>query len=255
MWLGIHLKHELDIKCFFGPSLPLARLYQHTLERPIHSEIDITMASPPYSYSPTALSPPYPAHSQLPVVGMNATTNKKRTADGGTAPALKRRKASTMSATSNPPAHPLRQTSFPPDESQTPYDARSPSVDSVSLVSGSQASAAVPPKKKRGRKSKVEKAREQTPSVAGGIAATAISGTSDGGRGSKSATGVGGGDNTQEEEDDTVPTQTAQRTQEQQVEEQRMRAMLVNAFSPEQFERYENWRAANLPKAVVRRVG
>ncbi len=129
------------------------------------------MASPPYTYSPTALSPP-PSQSfgAMP-------SSKKRLSDGGATPSLKRRKPSAMSASSA--THPLRQTSFPPDDDLL-YGARSPSFDSVSLVSGSQVSVSVaaaaaatqqpPLKKKRGRKSKAEKEamreREQTPSAA-----------------------------------------------------------------------------------------
>lgn len=189
------------------------------------------------------------------------STNKKRTSDGTAAPALKRRKASAISNASGPgSAHPLRQTSFPPDDSSALFGARSPSVDvdAMSLVSGSQVSAAAPIKKKRGRKSKAEKAREQTPSVAGGRAPTAASGVSDGGgRGGKSvAGGAGGGD--EGEGEDEGPTEVAAtadvRTKEQKEEEHRLRGMLISALSEDQFYRFENWRAANLSKASVRRV-
>lgn len=189
-------------------------------------------------------------------------TNKKRTADGPAAPALKRRKASAISAASGPAsAHPLRQTSFPPpDDAAAPYAPRSPSVDvdAMSFVSGSQVSAAAPVKKKRGRKSKAEKAREQTPSVVGGRAATAASGVGEaGGRGAKSvAGGTGVGD--EGEGDDDGPTEVAAtadvRTKEQKEEEHRIRGMLISALSEDQFHRFENWRAANLSKASVRRV-
>jgi len=191
------------------------------------------------------------------------STNKKRTADGAAAPALKRRKASTISAASGAAsAHPLRQTSFPPDidDASALFGARSPSVDgdAMSLVSGSQVSAAAPLKKKRGRKSKAEKAREQTPSVVGGRAATAASGVSEGGgRGNKSVTG-GAGNGDEGEGEDEGPTEVAAtadvRTKEQKEEEHRMRGMLISALSEDQFYRFENWRAANLSKASVRRV-
>ncbi|KAK1750512.1 transcription initiation factor TFIID-like protein [Echria macrotheca] len=216
------------------------------------------MASPPYSQSPTALSPPYPSHTQLPP--LNTMTGKKRGSEGGSSPALKRRKASTMSISSAAvgSAHPLRQTSFPPDEVGTPFDPRSPSVDgdAMSFVSGSQVSGA-PVKKKRGRKSKAEKAREQTPSVAGGRAPTAVSGMSDGGRGAKSAAGGAGGAEEGEGDDDgptEVAATAATMTKEQKEEEHRARGMLINAFSPDQFDRFENWRAGNLSKAGVRRL-
>ncbi|KAK0614558.1 hTAFII28-like protein conserved region-domain-containing protein [Immersiella caudata] len=190
-------------------------------------------------------------------------TNKRKPTDGPGAPVLKRRKASTMSVTSGAgSAHPLRQTSFPPDEFGvgTPTDARSPSVDidAMSFVSGSQVSAAAAPiKKKRGRKSKAEKAlqREQTPSVAGGKAPSAVGGVSDvGGRGGKS--GAGAADDGDGEDDG--PTEVAATgttmTKEQKEEEHRARGMLINAFSEDQFDRFENWRAANFSKAGVRRL-
>ena len=192
-------------------------------------------------------------------------TSKKRPADGSAAPpGLKRRKASAMSVNSLPgSAHPLRQTSFPPDDAGTPFDARSPSVDidAMSFVSGSQVSAAAPPKKKRGRKSKAEKAREQTPSVVGGRAPTAVSGVGDGvgGRAGKSAVGGAGAGGDDGEGDDDGPTEVAATTKtltkEQKEEEHRARNMLINSFNSEQFDRFENWRAANLGKASVRRVG
>ncbi|KAL2134704.1 hypothetical protein VTI74DRAFT_11024 [Chaetomium olivicolor] len=186
------------------------------------------------------------------------STNKKRTADGVPAPALKRRKPSAISATSAPPsAHPLRQTSFPPDDTAMPYGARSPSidVDAMSFVSGSQVSAA-PIKKKRGRKSKAEKAREQTPSLVGGRAPTTISGVSDGiGRGNKSVAAGGGDEGEGEDEGPTEVAATADvRTKEQKEEEHRIKGMLISALNPDQFSRYENWRAANLSKASVRRL-
>ncbi|KAJ4286877.1 hypothetical protein N0V88_007891 [Collariella sp. IMI 366227] len=186
------------------------------------------------------------------------STNKKRTADGVPAPALKRRKASAISIASAPAsAHPLRQTSFPPDDA-SPFGARSPSidVDAMSFVSGSQISAA-PIKKKRGRKSKAEKAREQTPSVVGGRAPTAVSGVSDSavGRGSKSVAAGGGDEGEAEDEGPTEVAATADvRTKEQKEEEHRIKGMLISALKPDQFARYENWRAANLSKASVRRL-
>ncbi|AEO55807.1 hypothetical protein MYCTH_2300006 [Thermothelomyces thermophilus ATCC 42464] len=212
--------------------------------------------------SPSPHSPPS-SHPQQPSIN-NMSTNKKRTADGAAAPALKRRKPSTISTASGPTsAHPLRQTSFPPDlddSSSAFFGARSPSADAdaMSLVSGSQVSTAAPLKKKRGRKSKAEKAREQTPSVAGGRAPTAVSGVSEGGvRGSKSvAGGAGGGD--EGEGEDEGPTEVAAtadvRTKEQKEEEHRLRGMLISALSEDQFYRFENWRAANLSKASVRRL-
>jgi transcription initiation factor TFIID subunit 11 len=216
------------------------------------------MASPPYSYSPTALSPPYPTAAQLP--------NKKRTADvagvpGAQPPSLKRRKASTLSVASATSAHPLRQTSFPP-EGQSPFP-RSPSADTMSHVSGSQVSGAAGPiKKKRGRKAKNaggggaggggragSDSKEQTPSLVGGRANTNTSGAN----GVDKEAGVG-----EEEDEADGPLELVDatvRTQEQKQEEIRLRAMLVEAMDTEQLNRYEVWRASKLSDAVVKRVG
>lgn len=194
------------------------------------------MASPPYATSPSGMSPPYPSPAQLP--------NKKRSSgvDGASAaPPVKRRKGST-----------LRQTSFPP-EAQSPYTARSPSVDATSHVSGSavSVSASGVSKKKRGRKAKNTKgdgdaaAGEQTPSLVGGKAPTTVSGQ--------------GGDKEGEDDEDDEKAEMAledvvARTQEQKQEEIRLRAMLVEAFDSEQYNRYELWRAAKLADSVVKRV-
>lgn len=221
------------------------------------------MASPPYSYSPPSLSPG-PSQS--------FSSGKKRPSESGMAPTMKRRKPSIMSVSSA--THPLRQTSFPPDEAQSFYDtgARSPSVDSMSLVSGmggaagSQVSAATggaPVKKKRGRKSKAEKAamreREQTPSVAGGVARTVVSGVSD----LRARSRAPGTDAAADEEDENmeldradvhVAATAAETTAEQKAEENRLKHMLVKNFSKEQFERYEAWRASGFSKGTVRKV-
>lgn len=195
------------------------------------------MASPPNAGSPAAMSPPYPSPVNLP--------NKKRSSTlDVNGPPGKRRKASNVSASSN-----LRQTSFPP-EGRSPL-ARSPSVDATSHVSGSAVSATAsgPPKKKRGRKAKNAKAgddsKDQTPSLVGGKAMTAVSGQ--------------GGDKEAEEDDDEDTMEmaledVAARTQEQKQREIKLRAVLVAAFDSEQYDRYEMWRAAKLSDSVVKRV-
>ncbi|KAL7915313.1 hypothetical protein GGI35DRAFT_178242 [Trichoderma velutinum] len=196
------------------------------------------MASPPYATSPSAMSPPYPSPVQIP--------SKKRTSTMDmNMPPGKRRKSSVIS---QPPIHPLRQTSFPP-EAGSPYP-RSPSVDATSHVSGSVVSATTSgaPRKKRGRKAKNAKgddAAEKTPSLVGGKAAT-------------TASGQGGDKELEDDEDDDKAEMALEdavaRTQEQKQEEIRLRAMLVEAFDPLQYDRYEFWRAAKLSDAVVKRV-
>lgn len=169
-----------------------------------------------------------------------------------------------MSVTSIGSAHPLRQTSFPPDES--PFAARSPSVgfdnDNVSMVSGSAVSVSAPVKKKRGRKSKAEKAREAaekegTPSVVGGRANTVASGRSGAGRGAASAVGDDGADD-EEEDDKDIKTKMGvaqfERSREEREEEKKLRFMLVQQMDKDQTERYEMWHAAKLTESVVKRV-
>lgn len=157
-------------------------------------------------------------------------------------PPGKRRKSSVVS---QPPTHPLRQTSFPP-EAGSPYP-RSPSVDATSHVSGSVVSATAG-RKKRGRRSKNAKgddSTEKTPSLVGGKAPT-------------TASGQGGDKELEDDEDDDKAEMALEdavaRTQEQKQEEIRLRAMLVEAFDPLQYDRYEFWRAAKLSDAVVKRV-
>ncbi|KAM0246229.1 hypothetical protein ACHAP5_004851 [Fusarium lateritium] len=201
------------------------------------------MASPPYATSPSGMSPPYPSPAQIP--------NKKRQSTlDVSAPPNKRRKPSGISQAAVAAAaanHPLRQTSFPP-EARSPYP-RSPSVDAQSHVSGSAISttASGAPKKKRGRKAKNAKqddASEQTPSLVGGRAPTAVSGQ--------------GGEKEDDDEDDEKAEMALEdvvaRTQEQKQEEIRLRAMLVEAFDTQQYNRYELWRAAKLADSVVKRV-
>ncbi|TQV90616.1 transcription initiation factor tfiid subunit 11 [Cordyceps javanica] len=228
------------------------------------------MASPTNAASPTAMSPPYPSPAQIP--------SKKRSSSfeaNGKPPALKRRKASTLSQASgagggggggggggSAAQHPLRQTSFPPEAAGSPH-TRSPSMDAVSHVSGSAVSgvgssvaAAAAARRKRGRKSRAggggggggkgdDGGNDQASSVAGGKAGTAASGQ--------------GGDKEAEDDEDEDKAEMAledvvARTQEQKQEEIRLRAMLVEAFDSEQYNRYELWRAAKLSDAVVKRV-
>lgn len=208
------------------------------------------------------MSPPYPSHTSLPA--LNTASNgsiRKRPADGA-GPSAKRRKPSTMSITSTGSAHPLRQTSFPPDEA--PFAPRSPSVmdDNASMVSGSAVSATgsrVP--RKRGRKSKADKAREAadkegTQSVVGGKALTVNSGRSGDG-GARSALD-GDGPDDDDEDDAAVKAKMGiaqfERSREEREEEKKLRFMLVQQMDSDQAERYEMWHAAKFAEATVRRV-
>lgn len=184
------------------------------------------------------MSPPYPSPAPIP--------NKRRSSTlDVNAPPVKRRKASMMSQSST--SHPLRQTSFPP-EGRSPM-GRSPSVDATSHVSGSAVSGTTngPPKKKRGRKAKNAKPddAETTASLDGGRAPTNVSGQ---------GAGAEGEDDDDDEKAEMAVEDVGARTQEQKQEEIRLRAMLVEAFDSDQYNRYELWRAAKLSDAVVKRV-
>ncbi|TGJ81247.1 hypothetical protein E0Z10_g7519 [Xylaria hypoxylon] len=204
------------------------------------------MASPPHNYSPAG-SPPYPSHSQLP--------SKKRTTLATELsiqpPSLKRRKASTMSVASAGSAHPLRQTSFPPDEAlargYSPSYRRSPSVDTMSL---------------RGRKSKIELAneaavaalRDGTPSLVGGRAATIVSNAS--GTLGKDGDGDGGRDGDNDgsfELPENMASHSAARTKEQIEEEKELVALLKSQMDAVQFDRYEVWHRQSIKPQDVKR--
>lgn len=128
------------------------------------------------------------------------------------------------------------------------------------MVSGSAVSATGRAPRKRGRKSKAEKAREAaekegTPSVAGGRAMTVASGRSGGG--AQSAVGADGGDDDEEDDKDVkakMGVAQFERSREEREEEKRLRFMLVQQMDADQAERYEMWHAAKLTESVVRRV-
>lgn len=151
-----------------------------------------------------------------------------------------------MLSASSASSHPLRQTSFPPESAsnQTARYSRSPSVDTTSLVSGVSST-----KKKRGRKAK-GKADDDT-SVVGEKAKSAVSGTS--GRGRRRASREASAEDEDEEGGETAVAMVA-RTDEEKRKENEHKAMLLNALDPDQFLRYEAWRASKLPDSTVRRV-
>ncbi|KAK2623795.1 hypothetical protein QTJ16_006976 [Diplocarpon rosae] len=200
------------------------------------------MASPPYSHNyPSAVSPPYPSNASLPA------PPKRRQSDMlNLAPSVKRRKGSMFSVTSGTSSvHPLRQTSFPPENNgRAPAFSRSPSVDTMSLVSGSGA------KKKKPRKSKGKDV--ESSSVAGSRAKSVISNQ---GKGKRRASR----DQTAEEEEEEeggeeMALDVAAASNEEKAREDKRRHILTNAFSGQQFSRYEAWRSSKLSDATVRRI-
>jgi len=201
------------------------------------------MASPPPPYGQnygSAISPPYPANSQLP------QPLKRRQSDmPSSAPNMKRRKASMLSTTSASSAHPLRQTSFPPEVagSSIAY-SRSPSMDTMSMASGMGPSSG---KKKKPRKTKGKDNDEQ--SVTGGRGASAAAAGKR--RASREQTADASDDGADEP---TTLEASAERRAERALRETHQRYLVMNHFNPEQFSRYEAWRALKLQGPTVRRV-
>ncbi|KAI4098664.1 MAG: hypothetical protein L6R37_006357 [Teloschistes peruensis] len=196
------------------------------------------MASPIYR-SP-ATSPSYPSSAALP-------NPKKRPSLSVTShpPAAKRRKPTNPSQASTPAtSHPLRQTSFPPEESAIDTGERSPSVDSniTGYRSAMTSIAGKPPPKKRGRKRKTDQA-----SLISGDKAPA-----------KDASSAAGPLADEPEEDDDEADADDGVSGEQDKEQKRKDianlSVLVAAFNPDQNYRYEAMRRTKFRKEVLRRI-
>ena len=196
-----------------------------------------------------ASSPPYQQNYNS---AFTSLAPLKRPGEMSNATSQKRRKQSTMSVTSNNSAHPLRQTSFPPDESNgngRSYSpsGRSPSIDNASLVSGSMA--AGKQGKKRGRKPK--NGGDEAGSMVGSLV----------GKGSTAASLISGRGPREPSEDVDEDDGAANmdvvgstRTEEEKQREKFHRSVLVDALDKEQYARYEAWRSAKLSDSTVRRV-
>lgn len=156
---------------------------------------------------------------------------------------------STTSGTSS--AHPLRQTSFPPETNgTTPAFSRSPSMDNMSIVSGSG-----PVKRKKGRKIKGGK-NDDTASVNGKKAKSTVSADGAGGAGRKRRASTAAEDEEEEDGGEEMALNVDAASKEEKAKEERRRQVLVRAFEKngDQFSRYEAWRSSKLGDATVRRV-
>ncbi|POS83231.1 hypothetical protein EPUL_004690 [Erysiphe pulchra] len=195
------------------------------------------MASPPSSQNFSTVSPSN-AVFQQPIPHMA----KRRQSDNPpSAPVNKRRKASMAPLNFSSIAHPLRQTSFPPERtSQSPMGhSRSPSVDRMSIVSGSAAAY----KKKKTRTGKTRDV-ENTP-VSDVFLAPDSKGTTE-----KLINDV----NLDEEEEELNQELTINATEnfkKERIEEERRRHLLTRAFNKEQWQRYEAWRSSKLSDSVI----
>ncbi|ODM19988.1 hypothetical protein SI65_04974 [Aspergillus cristatus] len=186
-----------------------------------------------------------------------------------------------------PRMHPLRQTSFPTTiddpRSGAPFSAAASDAGSVTgsftgsldgIFSG--AGSAMVPKggKKRGRKSKAEKEREKerereegisarggegrvgSVDVDGGSVRGGATGHTGGGGGGGGNTGAGGNEDAEEDEDFDYEGELLGREEgATDIEaEKKNLALLVDAFNPQQSERYDLFKRAKLRKETLRRI-
>lgn len=202
------------------------------------------MASPP-NYN-MGFSPPAPTHLSLPKPKV-----MKRPSDINTsAPPQKRRKASIAYSSFSTSSHPLRQTSFPPDGLDN--GARSPSIDDMSMISGSIAPGAT--KGKRGRKPKKTAVQDDEGSLVNGRASTVLSARGSKGKGRNRANKEDDEDDLDEDDTPSALVTITARTAEEKEKEKQHRALLVGAFDDQQFSRFEIWRSSKLTEGVVRRL-
>lgn len=165
----------------------------------------------------------------------------------------KRRKPSTFSAVSS--GHPLRQASFPPPDNviASRQSSLSPPVSTTgrsSVIGGG--------KRSRGGRRKAADARSQAGTSAAGTTTKAGSGAGKGSAVNGAGQYAAEEDDADEDEEDglqdamleagAIPDEA-----QQKLEREHLR-MLIDAFNPEQADRYDMWRRAKLNKAVVRRV-
>lgn len=196
---------------------------------------NVIMASPPHRSSAT--SPSYPSSTPQP------SRKRPLPSHSTSSPYPAKRANASFSASSS--SHPLRQTSFPPEEGE--QGERSPSVDSIITTgTGARSATAGARPKKRGRKRK-----EDTQSVR--------SGTRDTPRDTASRTSKGPGDEEQDIEDEDEGDRTvdilvqAGAKDDDEYEQQRI-AVLMSAFNMEQSERYDVYRRVKLRKETVRKI-
>ncbi|KAJ5495241.1 hypothetical protein N7539_000357 [Penicillium diatomitis] len=168
--------------------------------------------------------------------------------------------------------HPLRQTSFPNgldgvDRSFGPTsDAGSVTGSFTGSIGGASADgvfAGAARGKKRGRKSKAEKEREREREDAmsaragdGRLGSVDAEGSVRGGMGPGGAGGAGGGaDDVEDDEDDDEGELLGREegTTDTEAEKKNL-AILVDAFNPQQSERYDLFKRAKLRKESLRRI-
>ncbi|MCJ1310698.1 hypothetical protein MMC25_004364 [Agyrium rufum] len=215
------------------------------------------MASP---YRSPATSPPYPSAASLP------NPKKRQSIGGGSGfnpPGPNKRRKQSSFSTSTTSTHPLRQTSFPPEESQ---GARSPSVDSdvFSAITDnkstltSNAGAGVR-SGKRGRGKGSRGGRTGGDARDGGSARSEAGGRTVGGGVAGDGRSKAGGQDEGEEGEDEMDEENDDGLVDaggkvDRVAERKKMAVLIDAFNPDQNERYDQFRRNKLKKETMRRI-
>ncbi|KAI4141006.1 MAG: hypothetical protein LQ341_003637 [Variospora aurantia] len=198
------------------------------------------------SYRSPATSPQYPSSASLP-------NPKKRPSLSVTShpPNAKRRKPTNASQVSTPgTSHPLRQTSFPPEESALDFGERSPSVESdvtgVTGVTGHQSIRTSGTQQRKPRKKGRKMKTEEISVVSGGKAVAADA---------ASAAGQVAEDG-EDDDDDGDENEGVMGDQEKQQKrkERADLAFLIEHFNEDQLHRYEAMRRNKFRKETVRRI-
>ncbi|KAI9707689.1 MAG: hypothetical protein M1836_000651 [Candelina mexicana] len=191
------------------------------------------MSSPPNLTLLT--SPPYPPPPHLP--------SKKRSSAALTSSSNPSKRRKPSNAPSN-----LRQASFPPEEPSTNNLTRSPSVDSS--IAGSSVVRGVGGKKRK-RESKSKAGSVINGSLVNGKGSTSV-------KNGSVADGRAGTAGAEDEGEDDLGEENAVMVDEagqldETAENDKLR-VLVDAFSPDQTDRYETFRRVRLKKETVRKI-
>ncbi|KAI9829691.1 MAG: hypothetical protein M1819_006062 [Sarea resinae] len=208
-----------------------------------------------------ATSPPsYSTHAPT-----SLPTNPKKRPSLSTAPSgtTKRRKASA--ATSIGSAHPLRQTSFPPEESLRSGAGaltRSPSVESsvAGSIGGVREADAERGKGKKRRRSGGRSTADTRSVKSGrtGAASVKSAGGASGGKGETGTTGgAGGEDDGEDDEEDGGGVDAVLEGGGEKVDEAYEKyklSVLMEAMNDDQVDRYTLFRRARLRKETVRKI-
>ncbi|KAL9126093.1 MAG: hypothetical protein Q9217_004809 [Psora testacea] len=199
------------------------------------------MASPPRS-SP-ATSPPFPHHIPLP--NLNNPRKRPSVHPPQQYNTSKRRKQSSVAGSAVSSAHPLRQTSFPPEVGSFGNNVLgSPSVESdITGVTGEGGRSVATAGTGKGIKKKGKNSGRDLGGSVVGIGKR---------RSERSATGDVGDE--EEDEDDGGEGLVDDGEELDKAAERKNLSILVDAFDPDQAERYEMFRRVKLKKETVRKI-